>query len=64
MTDTKTDFEDRTSGLLAFGIIQIIIGAFAALTVPMMVFSMVFVNRASEGVGTSATYVLKYGCLN
>ena len=58
MTDTETDFKDRTSGLLAFGILQIIIGAFAALTVPIMVLSMVFVSRASEGVGTSATMMI------
>lgn len=34
------DFKDRTTGLIVFGILEIIFGAFCALTVPLMIFGM------------------------
>jgi len=44
INDNKTasgpDFKDRTTGLIVFGILEIIFGAFCALMVPLMIFGM------------------------
>ena len=37
----SSDFKDRKTGLLVFGILQIIFGGFCALTVPFMIFGMI-----------------------
>ena len=34
------DFKDRKTGLVVFGVLQILLGAFCALAIPMMIFGM------------------------
>jgi hypothetical protein len=40
-TIQSSDFKDRKAGLIVFGIIQIILGAFCALAVPLMIMAMI-----------------------
>ncbi|MCX6993526.1 MAG: hypothetical protein NT011_10340 [Kiritimatiellaeota bacterium] len=39
-TVSVSDFKDRTTGLVVFGILEIILGTICALIVPLMIFSM------------------------
>ena len=49
-TADASDFKDRTTGLVVFGILEIILGAFCALLAPLMILSML----ASAGLHKGA----------
>ena len=40
MTDEGENFKDRKGGLIAFGVLEILAGAFCALMAPIMLVSM------------------------
>ncbi|MHC4464804.1 MAG: hypothetical protein ACYS30_25750 [Planctomycetota bacterium] len=40
-TTRTSDFKDRKAGLVVFGILEVILGAFFALMVPLMIFGMI-----------------------
>ena len=58
-----SDFKDRTTGLIVFGILEIILGAFCALAVPLMIFSMVFSIHKSATPPVSAGTMMIPGIL-
>ena len=42
-------FKDRRTGLLVFGILEILFGAMAAMMVPLMIFGQTMAARAQQG---------------
>ncbi len=53
----KPDFKDRTLGLIIFGVVSILIGAFCALLVPLMFLSMALSNSvAGSGVDARSAW--------
>jgi uncharacterized membrane protein len=51
------DYEDRSTGLMIFGIIEIILGALAALMVPLMLLGAAFSRKVAGGGMPAGTYV-------
>ena len=54
-----SDFKDRTTGLIVFGILEIIFGAFCALMAPLMIFGMF----ASAGLHKGSTPPVSAGMM-
>ena len=52
-TTTSAGFKNRKSGLIAFGIIEIIFGALCALFVPLMIFGMVMSHTLAQKNGAA-----------
>jgi hypothetical protein len=50
-------YKDRSTGLTVFGIIEIILGALAALMVPLMLLGAAFSRRIASGSMPAGTYV-------
>ena len=48
-TPGVSDFRDRKGGLVAFGIIQVLLGLFCLLMVPLMAFSMFAASSFGKG---------------
>jgi hypothetical protein len=42
------DFKDRRTGLIVFGILEIVLGALAALMIPLMIFGQVMAAQATD----------------
>jgi hypothetical protein len=67
-TTRTSDFKDRKAGLVVFGILEVILGAFFALMVPLMIFGMIAsatLNKSPAGpmsagmiIGGALFYVL------
>ncbi len=58
MSEESTPYKDRKVGLIVFGVLQIIIGGFCALAVPMMILSAVMVSTSAPNTGVSATAMI------
>jgi hypothetical protein len=54
-TDGNTDLKDRSAGLIALGIVQILIGALCALAVPLMLLATVVPMALEEGTSTGTS---------
>ncbi|MHC4463927.1 MAG: hypothetical protein ACYS9C_08565 [Planctomycetota bacterium] len=48
----SSDFKDRKTGLVVFGILQIILGGFCALMVPLTIFSMIALTVLDNSAAT------------
>ena len=57
------DFKDRKAGLIVFGILQILLGAFCALLVPLMIVGMLL-SAQPMGAGTMAPGILFYALMS
>lgn len=51
-------YRDRSGGLMAFGIVQLILGGLAALAIPLMLLGALISRRAAGGAMPAGTYVL------
>lgn len=51
------DFKDRKTGLVVFGIFQIILGIICALMVPLMIFSVIASSAAKNNPASPATII-------
>ncbi|MCL4194122.1 MAG: hypothetical protein KJZ87_20460 [Thermoguttaceae bacterium] len=56
------DFQDRSTGLMVFGVIEILVGLFAALLIPLMIAGLLMApNRAMVQPAAMIPMVLMYG---
>jgi hypothetical protein len=51
------DYKDRSTGLVIYGIVEIVLGALAALMIPMMLLGALFSRKMAGGAMPIGTYV-------
>ncbi len=54
----EAPYRDRSSGLVAFGIVQLILGGLAALAIPLMLLGILISGKAAGGAMPAGSYVL------